>query len=116
MDEQQSLEALANILNELSEKPFDFSLHAKHVRLTKSEAFKDMEAEAVSALEMFTNYFAAGDEVWLDLLDAKERSVDLSTVDGAQEVLALYERAEEDYLCRRERIQVCFRRSNYFCL
>ncbi|KAK7469083.1 Splicing factor [Stygiomarasmius scandens] len=98
MDEQQSLEALANILNELSEKPFDFSLHAKHVRLTKSEAFKDMEAEAVSALEMFTNYFAAGDEVWLDLLDAKERSVDLSTVNGAQEVLALYERAEEDHL------------------
>ncbi|KAF5369542.1 hypothetical protein D9758_002590 [Tetrapyrgos nigripes] len=96
MDEEQSLEALANILNDLTEKPFDVSLHAKHVRLTKS--FEGMEAEKVSALEMFTNYFAAGEEVWLDLLDAKERSVDLNTVDGAQEVLALYERAEQDYL------------------
>jgi hypothetical protein len=61
-----------------------------------------MEAEAQSAMEMMTQLVAAGDEVWLPLLNAKEESVDLETECGAEELLELYSRAEADYLCAYE--------------
>lgn len=102
MDESQSLEALANVLGELGGKPFDLALHAKHIRLTQS--LEGMQEDALSAIEMMTSFFAAGDDVWLPLIKAKEETLDLDTVNGVEELLALYNRAEEDYLCARQRL------------
>ncbi|KAJ3800908.1 hypothetical protein GGU11DRAFT_676191 [Lentinula aff. detonsa] len=96
MDENSTLDALAGILEQLVENPRDFSLHVQHIRLAKS--LEGMESEVISALEMLTNCFAIGDEVWLELIDIKESSVNLDTVNGVEELLALYQRAEADYL------------------
>ncbi|KAJ7712459.1 hypothetical protein B0H16DRAFT_1261350, partial [Mycena metata] len=63
MDESQSLDALANVLEELERKPLDLALHATHIRLTQS--LEGMQEEAVSAMELMTSFFAAGEEVWL---------------------------------------------------
>ncbi|KAJ3894244.1 hypothetical protein GG344DRAFT_41516 [Lentinula edodes] len=98
MDESSSLDALAGLLEQLADNPRNFSVHVQHIRLAKSLEGLEAEAASASALEMFTNCFAAGDEVWLELLDIKERSVNLDTVNGIEEILALYQRAEADYL------------------
>jgi hypothetical protein len=97
MDETQSLDALAQVLSELSERPYDITLHARHIQLARS--LEAMEAEVKSALEMLTQILAAGEDVWLQLIKAEEGSVDLGTVEGVEELLALYSRAEADYLC-----------------
>ncbi|KAJ7432338.1 hypothetical protein FB451DRAFT_1480862 [Mycena latifolia] len=96
MDESQSLDALATVLSELEGKPFDLALHARHIRLTQS--LEGMQEDALSAMDMMTSFFAAGEDVWLALIKAKEEKVDLDTVNGVEELLALYKRAEEDYL------------------
>ncbi|KAJ4482272.1 hypothetical protein J3R30DRAFT_3681497 [Lentinula aciculospora] len=95
MDESSSLDALAGLLEQLADNPRDFHLHVQHIRLAKS--LEGMEAELTSALEMFTNCFAAGDEVWLSLIETKRRSVNVDTINGIEELLALYQRAEADY-------------------
>ena len=97
MDEAQSLDALANVLNDLTESPYDITLHAKHIRLAQS--MEGMEAEVQSALEMLPQFLAAGDDVWFRLLEAKTAAVDLETVEGVEELLELYNTAEADYLC-----------------
>ncbi|KIK69665.1 hypothetical protein GYMLUDRAFT_212399 [Collybiopsis luxurians FD-317 M1] len=96
MDESSSLDALARLVEQLAENPRDFSIHVQHIKLAKS--LEGMEAEVTSALEMYTNCFAAGDEAWLELLDIKERSLNIDSVNGAEELLSLFQRAEEDYL------------------
>lgn len=97
MDETESLDALANILTAVAERPYDISLHAQHVKLAQS--LEGMESEAQSAMEMMTQLVAAGDDVWVPLLNSKEQSVDLETESGVQELLELYSSAEGDYLC-----------------
>lgn len=97
MDESQSLDALAKTLSALEGSPFDLALHAQHIRLTQS--LEGMQEEVLSAMEMMTSFFAAGEDVWLALLHAKEETLDLDTVNGVEELLALYDRAENDYLC-----------------
>jgi hypothetical protein len=57
------------------------------------------ESEVLSALEMLANVYAAEDDIWLPLIKAKETTADLSTANGARELLTLYSRAEMDYLC-----------------
>ncbi|KAG6850068.1 hypothetical protein H0H93_001618 [Arthromyces matolae] len=47
---------------------------------------------------MLVDFLAAGEQVWTSLIDAKEKTVDLETKEGVEELLALYERAESDYL------------------
>ncbi|KAJ3513576.1 hypothetical protein NLJ89_g2871 [Agrocybe chaxingu] len=96
MDGSDSLDALANILNDVAEKPYDVLVHIRHIQLAQS--LEGLEAEALSAREMMTQLLAAGDDVWLPLLEAKEQTVDLDTADGVQELLSLYARAETDYL------------------
>ncbi|KAF8630909.1 hypothetical protein AX17_005267 [Amanita inopinata Kibby_2008] len=96
MDEAQSLDALANVINELSNNPHDIELHAKHIRLVQST--EGLQSEVKTAMEMLPEFLAAGEDVWLFLLDHKESSVDLSTPNGIEELLVLYERAEADYL------------------
>ncbi|THH19088.1 hypothetical protein EW146_g2006 [Bondarzewia mesenterica] len=95
MDETESLEALSNLLTELLEKPYDISLHAQHIRLASATG---MEDQVRDAREMVTTYWAAGDEVWIPLIEAKEKLVNLESREGLQEILDLYNRAESDYL------------------
>jgi hypothetical protein len=90
-----TLEALAQVLSELSERPYDITLHARHIRLAQSLE----ETEVQSAMEMLTQFLAAGEDVWLELIRAKEASVDLNMAEGVEELLELYSRAEADYLC-----------------
>jgi squamous cell carcinoma antigen recognized by T-cells 3 len=97
MDETQALDALSNLLNDLSQKPYDISLHVQHIRL--AESTKELESQVHTARDMFVNFVAAGDDVWIPLIEGKENSVDLDSKDGLEEILALYMRAEEDYLC-----------------
>ncbi|KAG6918338.1 hypothetical protein DXG01_015197 [Tephrocybe rancida] len=96
MNEAQSLDALAKVLNDLSERPYDLNLHKQHVQLARS--LEGMEAEATSACEMLVDFLAAGDQVWNTLIEAKESSVDLETAEGVDELLSVYSRAESDYL------------------
>lgn len=98
MDETESLNTLSEVLTAVAEKPYDITAHAQHIRLTKSLA--GMEGEAQSAMEMMVQLVAAPEEIWLSLLDAKENAVDLDTKEGVEELLALYLQAENDYLCK----------------
>ncbi|KAF7346103.1 ATP-dependent DNA helicase PIF1 [Mycena sanguinolenta] len=96
MDESQTLDALANVLGEIERNPYDISLHAKHLGLTQS--LEGMQEDALAAMEMMTSFFAVGEDVWLALIKAKEETLDLDSANGVEELLALYKRAEEDYL------------------
>ncbi|KIL67874.1 hypothetical protein M378DRAFT_159079 [Amanita muscaria Koide BX008] len=96
MDQAQSLDALSGVINDLSEKPHDVNLHAKHINIAQS--LGGMDSEVQSAMETLTEYLAASEDVWLFLLDKKEKSLDLNTASGIEELLAFYERAEADYL------------------
>ncbi|KAF8349290.1 hypothetical protein F5887DRAFT_945363 [Amanita rubescens] len=96
MDESQLLDSLATIINDLSERPHDITLHAKHIKLAQS--VQGLHSELQTAMEMLPVFLAAGEDVWLYLLDQKQNAVDLDTADGVTELLAWYERAEADYL------------------
>ena len=98
MDESQGLDAIANAINALVENPFHFPSHLQHIRLAQS--LPGMDPELTSAREMMAQFLAVGDDIWLPLLDNKQKSVDLETEAGVMELLALYERAEADYLCK----------------
>jgi hypothetical protein len=97
MDESDTLDSLASILSELEQTPYDVALHAKHICLAQSA--DGFESQVHAARETFTHFMAAGDDVWIPLIEAKETSVDLNSKAGLEEVLVLYLRAEEDYLC-----------------
>ena len=97
MDESQSLDTLATIINDLAERPHDIVLHANNIKLTKS--IQGMEPELQTAMEMLSEFLAAGEDVWLYLVGKKEHSVNLDTAEGVAELLTCYERAEADYLC-----------------
>ena len=98
MDEAESLEALSNILTSISENPYDFSLHVQHINVAETLG-EDQQDQALSAREMMTGFWAAGEEVWFPLINAKKGAVDLDTEEGVAEVLEVYEKAEDDYLC-----------------
>ena len=103
MDEAESLEALSNVLTAISENPHDVSLHAQHINI--AETLGDgQQDQALSAREMMAGFLAAGEEVWFPLINAKKASVDLDTEEGVAEVLEVYEKAEDDYLCEPGRL------------
>ncbi len=95
MDEEQNLEALSKLLTELSSNPYDLSLHVQHIKLTSLPGLED---EANSARQMMTGFWPAGDDIWVPLIDAKIKE-GVDSVEAALEVLALFEAAENDYLC-----------------
>ena len=97
MDEADALEALAGVLTSLTGNPYDITLHAQHVRLARETGMDD---QLEAALDMVTAFWAAGDYVWLPLLDSKRNAVDLDSTKGIKAMLALFERAEGDYLCK----------------
>jgi hypothetical protein len=91
------LQALAGILTALSDNPLDIGLHIQHITLASESQAGD--EQAAEAREMMTGYWAAGDEVWMPLIDAKIRAIEFGSVEGAQEIHELFDRAEGDYLC-----------------
>ncbi|OCH91935.1 RNA-binding protein Prp24 [Obba rivulosa] len=95
MEEADALEALGNVLERLTENPYDISLHAEHIRIANATG---LDEQAESALDMFTAFWAAGDEIWLPLIDRKLKSANLESEEGLNAVLGLFERAEQDYL------------------
>lgn len=96
MDESIALDALADTLTRLSTNSYSVDLHVQHIRLAKSMEDKD---QILVALEMATNYIATPDDVWLPLIDAKTAANDINTPEGALEVLGIYSKAEQDYMC-----------------
>ncbi|KAF5315056.1 hypothetical protein D9619_007334 [Psilocybe cf. subviscida] len=94
--EEYIRDGLAALDLEVAENPYDANVHAQHIRIAQS--LDGMESEVTSAREMMTQFLAAGDDVWLPLLAAKENTVDLETAEGVEELLTLYARAESDYL------------------
>jgi squamous cell carcinoma antigen recognized by T-cells 3 len=108
MDEEQALEALSNVVSTLTETPFDLSLHAQHIQLA---AASGMDDQVHAARETLTAYYACGDDVWLPLIEDKNSSVDVDTIDGVLSVLSAYKRAEDDYLCTCARCDTIAERS-----
>jgi hypothetical protein len=97
MDE--SLNALANILSQIAEQPFNVALHIQHIQIAGSQP--DLGAELKSALEMMTEFLAADPEhVWLPLIKQRESSLDFESSPEIEGLMELYERAENDYLCK----------------
>lgn len=96
MNEADSLEALSGVLERLTENPYDISLHAEHIRIARSTG---MEDQVDSALEMMTAFWAAGEEVWLPLIERKLHTSSLDAPDDLRAILDLFTRAEQDYLC-----------------
>lgn len=97
MDEIQSLEALPDVLNRISENPYDLSLHAEHIRLAQASGMDDQVA---AARQMLTAFWPAegSEEVWLPMIEARiKQGVD--TLEDTLEVLGLFQTAEEGYLC-----------------
>ena len=97
MDEATNLDALATVIGEISDKPYDLSLHLRHIELAKS--LDDLDSQ-IMAYQTLSQFLAVGDAVWLPYIDAKEKILDLTSAEGVQELLELYERAEADYLCK----------------
>ena len=95
MEESDSLEALSNLLTELSNNPYDISLHAQYILLAESSGIKD---QIQAAREMMISFWPAGEEVWLPIIGSviDEGAEDVESI---QEILARFELAEADYLC-----------------
>ena len=91
-----SLDALSSVLTKLTENPYDIAVHAEHARVAQETGLED---QVEQALEMYTGFWPAGDYVWLPLLEKKLKEVDLDSAEGILDILALFDRAEVDYLC-----------------
>ncbi|GBE83236.1 predicted protein [Sparassis crispa] len=95
MDEAAALEALSDVLNRLTDSPYDISLHAENVRIAYATGMDD---QIESALEMVTAFWAAGDQIWMPLIERKQQSEDMESAEGLRALLDLFGRAEQDYL------------------
>lgn len=96
--ESKSLDALSNILDSLSQNPFDISLHVQHINLAQTLESSD-PTHLHAAREMLVAQFPATDDVWMLLIKSKEESVDLNDAEGILDLVELYSKAEADYLC-----------------
>lgn len=97
MDEAQSLDELARLLEEISQSPYNVSLHAQYILL--ADTTEGMEPEALSAREMMSNFLLCCERVWNPIVESKRATADLNTAEGISQVLESYVRAEMDYLC-----------------
>jgi hypothetical protein len=106
MNEPGPLDSLANLLNDIAESPYDFSLHVQHIRLVKSDP--SLESQIIPACEMFTSCFAAGDEIWMPIIDAKQAEInfDSSSKEQFEDLLRTYDSAERDYLCAPQNVHL----------
>lgn len=96
MDESQSLEALSNILTELTKNPNSLSLYARYFNLAQSNGVDDEDINPVR--QMLTTYWPANDDVWLPIIEGRVRQ-GVNALEDTLEVLDLFEAAEDDYFC-----------------
>ncbi len=96
MNEADALEALSSVLERLTDNPYDIALHAEHIRIARATG---MEDQVESALEMMTAFWAAGEDVWLPLVQHKIAASNLDSPEDLRAILDLFTRAERDYLC-----------------
>ena len=96
MEEAQALEAVVNVLTSLSDDPYNISLHAQHVQLARAT---EGEEQLEVAFDTLTQFWAAGDYAWIPMIDMRMKKADMDSAEGLQSVLALFEKAEDDYLC-----------------
>lgn len=96
MDEADALEALSHILERITEDPYNISLHVDNVRIARDTG---MEDQVESALDMVTAFWAAGDYVWLPLIESKISSSNMESRVDLQTISDLFEKAEQDYVC-----------------
>lgn len=94
--ESQALEALNKHLTALVESPLDLDLHVKHIEL--AHATKD-EIVIQSARELLADNLAATADVWLPWIQQKMDSLDVEKPEEVMDLMALFLRAEQDYLC-----------------
>ncbi|KAI8978842.1 RNA-binding protein Prp24 [Trametes punicea] len=94
-NEADSLEALSGILERLTENPYDISLHAEHIRIARSTG---MEDQIESAFEMMTAFWAAGEAIWMPLIQRKLDMSNLESPGDLRAILEIFARAEQDYL------------------
>ena len=98
MEESDSLEAISNLLTELSSNPYDISLHSQFIRLAEDSGMDD---QLLAAREMMIGFWPASEEVWLPIIRGRiEEGAD--DVESVREILARFEVAELDYLCTYE--------------
>ncbi|TFK90773.1 RNA-binding protein Prp24 [Polyporus arcularius HHB13444] len=95
MNEADALEALSSVLERLTDNPYDIALHAEHIRIARATG---MEDQVESALEMMTAFWAAGEDVWLPLIQHKIAASNLDSPEDLRAILDLFTRAERDYL------------------
>ncbi|KAI0700046.1 RNA-binding protein Prp24 [Cerioporus squamosus] len=95
MNEADALEALSNILERLTDNPYDIALHAEHIRIARATGMDD---QVESALEMMTAFWAAGEDVWLPLVQHKLSASNLDSPEDLRAILDIFARAERDYL------------------
>ncbi|PCH39752.1 hypothetical protein WOLCODRAFT_136486 [Wolfiporia cocos MD-104 SS10] len=95
MDEADALEALSHILERITEDPYNISLHVDNVRIARDTG---MEDQVESALDMVTAFWAAGDYVWLPLIESKISSSNMESRVDLQTISDLFEKAEQDYV------------------
>ena len=96
MNEVDALEALSTILERLTDNPYDIALHVEHIRVARATGMDD---QVDAALDMVTAFWAAGDAVWLPLVERKIAISDLHSPEDLQAIFDLFARGEQDYLC-----------------
>jgi hypothetical protein len=96
MDEIQTLDTLAGILSELSDRPYDLALHGEHIALAQDHQLGDQLEVAHS---MLVGVYAVDEDTWTSMIVHRKSQEDSTTMAGVQRVLETYQRAEDDYLC-----------------
>lgn len=93
-DQDDALAALSDVLNQITAKPYNVELHKLNIRTAEDAGLED---EAAAAREMLTVFLPATEDVWLPIIEKKEKEGD--TMEAILEVLEYYKTAENDYLC-----------------
>ena len=90
----RTLETLSNVLTQLSEDPYNISLHAQHLQLVSALG----QEEQATARQMFISFWPATDDIWLPIIESRlAQSAD--SEEDVMEIMTLFQKAEGDYLC-----------------
>lgn len=115
MDAASALETLSSLLTSIADSPYTLSLHSQHIQLA-SLPLPDLTGQLDSAVQLFLDFYAATDAVWLPFLQEKIQGLGISdefetsdepavvnlqgiTVEAVLNVLESFRKAENDYLC-----------------
>ncbi|KIO31343.1 hypothetical protein M407DRAFT_220481 [Tulasnella calospora MUT 4182] len=93
----QALEALPEVLTSVQETPLAYKLHYRAIALVEAAG---MEDQLQAARINLTNYLAAGDDIWIPLLESKiaQTTGSDAEIDAFIDVEEMFLKAERDYL------------------